>query len=535
MAKNILVIDDDSQVLISLEHLFQKSGYSVATAKGGKEALQLIADRDFDLVVIDIRMPELDGVETVNKIKECRRNQNKVDIPIIFITGYADVDANAKAEELGEVVLKPFDLEDLLNRVKQQTVKRRVVITGLGVIAPNGIGKEEFWLANVNGKSGVKKIEGFDTSAYGVKIAGEIVNFDPLHYMSDAVVRRTDRYAQLGFAAAKMAVEDSRLNIDQENKFKIGVCIGTGLGGMLFHEEQIARVMEKGPAGAHPLGVPKISPNAVPGHIAIELGLKGINLAISTACASSTNAIGQAFDIIRLKRADVVISGGAEAPITPVTIACYDSLKVLSTKRNANPSEASRPFDLDRDGFVIGEGAGMLILEELEHALRRGAHIYAEIIGYGSTSGAYHMVIPDPSGDDAARVMRLAIEEAGIKPEDIDYINAHGTSTKVNDKVETQAIKTILGQHAYKIPISSTKSMIGHLIGAAGAVGLVATVLAIQENTVPPTINYQEKDPDCDLDYVPNEARHIPKLNIAMTNSFGFGSNNAAVIVKKYY
>jgi len=533
MPKTILVVDDDPQVLSSIERLFKKAGYIVSTAKSGKEALGKIDKSDFDLVVIDIRMPELDGIETVKSIKAIRKNKSKPDIPVMFITGYADVDANEKAKEFGEVVLKPFDLEEFLNRVKQQSVKRRVVITGLGVVSPNGIGKDEFWEANIKGKSGVKRIESFDTTGYNSKIAAEICNFNPVKYMSEAVAKRADRYAQLGLAAAKIAVIDSKLNLEEENKYNMGVCIGTGLGGILFHEEQMINVIRKGPGKAHPLGVPKISPNAVPGHIAIELGLKGINLAISTACASSTNAIGQAFDMIRLKRSDIIITGGAEAPITSVTIAAYDSLKVLSAKRNDKPQTASRPFDMDRDGFVIGEGAGILILEELEHAVKRNAYIYAEIIGYGATSGAYHMVIPDPSGDDAARVMKLAIQEANVQLNDIDYINAHGTSTRVNDKVETQAIKTVFGNHAYKIPISSTKSMIGHLIGAAGAIELIATVLAMQNNIIPPTINYETKDPECDLDYVPNEPRKIERFDIAMSNSFGFGSNNAAIIVKK--
>jgi 3-oxoacyl-[acyl-carrier-protein] synthase II len=534
MAKKILVIDDDLQVLNSLKKLFNKEGYTVGTASSGAEALEKIDKTDFDLVIIDIRMPDLDGIETVTKIKEIRKRQAKSNIPVIFITGYADIDAHKTAKEFGDLILKPFDIEELLNRVKDYSAKRRVVITGIGVIAPNGIGKDEFWEANIKGQSGANRITKFDVSEYNSKIAAEILNFNPLDYMSAAVFKRTDRYAHLGFAAAKMAVKDSRLNLEEEDKYKIGVCIGTGLGGILFHEQQMADIMKGGPRKAHPLGVPKTSPNAVPGHIAIELGLKGINLAISTACASSTNAVGQAFDIIRLKRADVIITGGTEAPITPFTIAAYDSLGVLSAKKNNTPKEASRPFDVNRDGFVIGEGAGILVLEELEHAIKRGANIYAEIIGYGATSGAYHMVIPDPTGDDAARVMKLAIDEANIKPVDIDYINAHGTSTKVNDKVETQAIKTVFGDHAYKIPISSTKSMIGHLIGAAGAVELAATVLAIHNNIIPPTINYQTEDPECDLDYVPNKARKVSKLEIAMSNSFGFGSNNAVIVVKKY-
>ena len=534
MTKNILVIDDDVLVLNSLEKLFKKEGYAVIAASSGKEALEKIEESDFDLVIVDIRMPELDGIEAVRNIKRIRKTKNKPDIPVIFITGYADIEANERAKKIGEVVLKPFDLEEFLACVKQQSTKRRVVITGIGVICANGIGKDEFWQANIRGKSGVRRITSFDTTGYNSKIAAEILNFDPFKYMPNTVAKRTDRYAQLGFTAAKMATEDSRLNLEQEDKYKIGVCIGTGLGGILFHEQQIAKIKKAGPGRAHPLCVPKISPNAVPGHIAIELGLKGINLAISTACASSTNAIGQAFDIIRLKRADIIITGGTEAPVTPFTLAAYDSLRVLSSKRNDSPEEASRPFDKDRDGFVIGEGAGMLILEELEHAKKRGAHIYAEILGYGATSGAYHMVIPDPTGDDAARVMQLAIEEAKINPEDVDYINAHGTSTTVNDRVETQAIKSVFDKYAYSVPLSSTKSMIGHLIGAAGAVELIATILAMQHNIIPPTINHQTNDPECDLDCVPNEAREVSKLDIAMSNSFGFGSNNAAIVIKKY-
>lgn len=533
MPKAILVVDDDPQVLSSLERLFKKEGYIISTAKSGKEALEKIDKADFDLVIIDIRMPELDGIETVKSIKEIRKNKSKPDVPVMFITGYADVDANEKAKQFGDIVLKPFDLEEFLNRVKQQIAKRRVVITGLGVIAPNGIGKDEFWEANINGKSGVARIETFDTTGYNSKIAGQVLNFDPNKYIPEATVRRTDRYAQLGMAAAKMAIEDSDLNIEGEDKYLIGVCIGTGLGGILFHEEQMERVGMGGPGKAHPLAVAKISPNAVTGQIAIHLGLKGVNLAISTACASSTNAIGQAFDIIRLKRADIMVTGGAEAPITQTTVAAYDAMKVLSSKRNNTPADASRPFDNDRDGFVIGEGAGILILEEFEHAKKRGAHIYAEIIGYGAISGAYHMVMPDPSGDDAAKVMRLTMEDANIKPENVNYINAHGTSTKVNDKVETQAIKTVFGNYAYKIPISSTKSMTGHLIGAAGAVEAIICAMVIENSIVPPTINYQYKDPECDLDYIPNVARK-KEAHIAISNSFGFGSNNACIALRRY-
>lgn len=533
MNKRILVVDDDLLVLSSLEKLLRKENYEILTAQSGKDALEKVERIDFDLIIIDIRMPELDGIETVKRIKTIGKDKGKSDVPVVFITGYADLAANVQAEKLGEVILKPFNLEDLLDRIKEQSSKRRVVITGLGVVAPNGIGKDEFWEANITGKSGVKKITSFDTSGYHSKIAAEIQDFDPRKYMPESVAKRTDRYAQLGIAAARLAVEDSKLNLDGENKYKIGVCTGTGLGGILFHEQQIASIQAGGPGKAHPLCVPKISPNAVPSQIAIQLDLKGVNLAISTACASSTNALGQAFDLIKAKRADIVVAGGTEAPITPFTFAAYDALRVLSTKRNDIPHEASRPFDKDRDGFVMGEGAGILILEDYEHAKKRGAHIYAEIIGYGATSGAYHMVMPDPSGDDAVRVMKLALQDANIDPADIDYINAHGTSTHANDKIETQAIKAVFEKNAYRIPISSTKSMTGHLIGAAGSIEAIVCALVIKNNIIPPTINYQHKDPECDLDYVPNEARK-QKIDVVISNSFGFGSCNACIVLRRW-
>lgn len=532
MSKRILVVDDDRLVLNSVEKLLRKENYEVVTAQSGKEALEKVQQIDFDLIIIDIRMPDIDGIEAVKIIRQIRKDKGKIDIPVVFITGYADFAENVEVGKLGDVILKPFNLEDLLNRVKERSSKRRVVITGLGVVAPNGIGKNEFWEANINGVSGVKRMTGFDTTDYNSKIAGEISNFDPLKYIPESVAKRTDRYAQLGIAAAMLAVEDSQLNLEAENKYRIGVCMGTGLGGILFHEQQIANIKAGGPGKAHPLCVPKISPNAVPSQIAIQLDLKGVNLAISTACASSTNALGQASDLIKFKRADIVIAGGTEAPITQFTFAAYDALRVLSTKRNDTPQEASRPFDKDRDGLVLGEGAGILVLEEYEHAIKRNAHIYAEIMGYGATSGAYHMVMPDPTGDDAARVMRLALQDADISPEDIDYINAHGTSTQANDKVETQAIKAVFGKDAYRIPISSTKSMTGHLIGAAGAVEAVVCALVIENSVIPPTINYKYKDPECDLDYVPNEMRK-QKVDIILSNSFGFGSCNACVIFRR--
>jgi 3-oxoacyl-[acyl-carrier-protein] synthase II len=410
--------------------------------------------------------------------------------------------------------------------------KRRVVISGLGVVASNGIGKEEFWKANVAGVSGVSKIENFDVSDLDSKIAAQIKDFNPLKYISKEVARRTDRFVHLGLLANKLALEDSRLDLQKEDRYRIGVVIGSGLGGVLFHEEQILAGYEKGVHRLNPLCVPRISPNAIASHIAIELGLNGPNLVISTACASGTHAIGEAFRMIQDDVANIIFTGGTEAPLTRFNFGAYCAMRVLSQKNNA-PQEASRPFDKKRDGFVMGEGAGCLVLEELGHARRRNAHIYAEIIGYAANSGAHHMVMPLESGKDAAEAMAACIKNAGIKPEEVNYINAHGTSTQANDKAETRAIKEVFTEYAYKIPISSTKSMIGHAIGAAGAIEAVVCCLTIKNNLIPPTINYEYHDPDCDLDYVPNQARQA-KVDIVLSNSFGFGSTNACLLLRRY-
>ncbi len=409
--------------------------------------------------------------------------------------------------------------------------RRRVVVTGLGVVAPNGIGKEEFWQANVHGKSGVDLIKSFDVLNLNSKIAAQIDNFDPLKYMSNEVARRVDRFVHVGLTAAKMAVEDSNLNLEKEDKDRIGVCIGSGLGGVPFHEEQMMAGYQKGINRLNPLCVPKISPNSVSSHISITFNITGPNMAISTACASGTHAIGQAFRMIQNNEADIVLSGGAEAPLTAFTFGAYCALHVLS-RRNDSPEEASRPFDKERDGFVLGEGGGVLVLEELSHAIGRNAPIYAEIIGYGSNSGAYHMVMPEPQGKDAARVIVSALKDAEINPQEVDYINAHGTSTQANDKAETMTIKEVFKEHAYNIPISSTKSMIGHTIGASGAIEAIVCALAIENNLIPPTINYKYPDPECDLDYVPNEARKA-RVNTVISNSFGFGNNNACIVMRK--
>jgi len=437
------------------------------------------------------------------------------------------IDRRAKTKELKERLWKA---EMIIKKVKK-TMDRRVVITGLGVIAPNGIGKDAFWEAIVHGKSGVDRIKSFDASDYDTKIAAEIPDFDPLNYMEKSVAKRVDRFAQFGIASAKMAMADAELDLRKEDRDRIGVCIGSGLGGVLFHEEQMMQGYQKGIDRLNPLCIPRITPNAVSGHISIRFGLTGPNTVISTACSSGSHAVGQALDTIRSGRAEVMLAGGVEAPLTPFTFGAYCALRVLS-KRNDSPKEASRPFDKKRDGFVIGEGGAVLVLELLDHAEKRGAHIYAEIIGYGMTSGAHHMVMPAPEGKDAAKAMSLALEDAGIASTEVDYVNAHGTSTQANDKTETQAIKKVFGEYAYKVPISSTKSMIGHLIGAAGAVELIVCALAIENSIIPPTINYKVPDPDCDLDYVPNTARRR-KIDIALSNSFGFGSNNATLVIKK--
>lgn len=410
--------------------------------------------------------------------------------------------------------------------------KRRVVITGLGVVAPNGIGKDEFWNANIQGKSGVDRVADFDVSCFDSKIAGKVKNFNPLDFIPKETVRKSDRFAHLGMASAKLALNDSKLDLESEDKKRIAVIIGSGLGGIIFHEEQILAGYEKGVHRLNPLCVPRISPNAVSSLIAIQYGLLGINMVISTACTSGTYALGQSLRVIQNNEADIIFSGGAEAPLTQFTFGAYCSLRVLS-KMNDSPREASRPFDIKRDGFVLGEGAAVLILEELEHALKRNAHIYAELTGYAANSGAYHMVMPQENGQDAAMAILGALKDANSKPKNIDYINAHGTSTAANDKAETLAIKKSFGKYAYKVAISSTKSMIGHTIGAAGAIEALVCALAIENNLIPPTINYKHKDPDCDLDYVPNEARK-QKVDVCLSNSFGFGSCNAAIVLKRF-
>ncbi|MDK2984745.1 MAG: 3-oxoacyl-[acyl-carrier-protein] synthase [Clostridia bacterium] len=408
----------------------------------------------------------------------------------------------------------------------------RVVVTGMGVISPVGIGLENFWQSLVEGKSGVGPITHFDASELSTRIAAEVKDFDAKDYIDRKEAKRMDRFTQFAVAAAKMASQDAGLEMEKLNSDRVGVVLGTGIGGTDTFEKQHKVLQDKGPGRVSPFFVPMMIANMAAGHISINLGAKGPNYTVITACASGTNAIGEAFKLLQRGDADVVITGGTEAAITPMSFSGFCSMKALST-HNDEPQKASRPFDKNRDGFVMGEGSGILILETLEHAKKRGASIYAEIVGYGATADAYHITAPAPEGEGGARAMSNALKDAGLNPSDIDYINAHGTSTPLNDKFETAAIKKVFGDNAKKVAISSTKSMIGHLLGAAGAVELITSILTINKGIITPTINYEERDPECDLDYVPNEAREA-NVNYALSNSLGFGGNNATLIVKKF-
>lgn len=405
-----------------------------------------------------------------------------------------------------------------------------MVITGMGVITSIGCGLEEFWQSLIQGKSGIRKITRFDTEPFACKLAGE-VDFNPEDYLDRRESRKMDRFTQFAVVAARMAFEDAKLK-GAFSPYRAGTIIGTGIGGIetFIHEEEV--IMQKGPGRVSPFFVPMMIANMSSGHVSLDLGLKGPMSTVVTACASGTNAIGDAMKVIERGDADVMITGGTEAPITPLALAGFCNMKALSTQNELGPA-ASRPFDKKRDGFIMGEGAAILVLEELSHALKRGARIYAELAGYGMSADAYHITAPSPGGEGAARAMRAAISDAQVSPAQVDYINAHGTSTPANDSTETQAIKDVLGEHAYKVKVSSVKSMLGHLLGAAGAVETVATVLAIANGVVPPTINYEEPDPLCDLDYVPNKAQKYD-VNVALKNSFGFGGQNACLVIKKF-
>lgn len=414
--------------------------------------------------------------------------------------------------------------------------KRRVVVTGLGTVSPIGNSIDKFWNSLLEGKSGIKRLTCFDPTYFTCKIAAEVRDFNPSAYLSAKDLKRMDRFVQFAVVSAKMAVTDSKLDLDKEDRNRIGVLTGSGIGGLhtveAEHRQYIALGTEKGPSRISPFLIPMLIINMASGQISITLGLKGPNSAIGTACATGNHAIGDAFRIIQRDEADVMISGGSEAAITVMGFGGFCALKALSL-RNDEPEKASRPFDKERDGFVMGEGSGIVVLEELGHALKRGAPIYCELAGYGMSGDAYHMTAPDPEGDGGVRCMTAALKDAGLKPEDVTYINAHGTSTLYNDRVETLAIKKVFGAHAKKLAISSTKSVMGHLLGAAGGVELIACALAIKHSIIPPTINYEVPDPECDLDYVPNKPR-AHKIKVAVSNALGFGGHNATLIVKKY-
>lgn len=409
--------------------------------------------------------------------------------------------------------------------------KKRVVVTGLGALSPLGNDAETSWKNAISGVSGIGPITRVESDEYPAKVAAELKDFNIENYMDKKEARKMDRFTQYAVVAAKMAVEDAGLNITEEIAPRVGVWVGSGIGGLETLESQFEIFLTKGPRRVSPFFVPMMIPDMATGQISIALGAKGVNSCTVTACATGTNSIGDAFKVIQRGDADAMITGGTEAPLTRMSFAGFSANKALST--NPDPKTASRPFDKNRDGFVMGEGAGIIVLEELEHALARGAKIYGEIVGYGSTGDAYHITAPAQDGEGGARAMQEAIKDAGIKPEEIDYINAHGTSTYYNDKYETKAIKTVFGDHAYKLAISSTKSMTGHLLGAAGGIEAIFSVMAIKDSVIPPTINIETPDEECDLDYVPDKARE-QDVNIVLSNSLGFGGHNATLIFKKY-
>ncbi|MBD1383041.1 beta-ketoacyl-ACP synthase II [Metabacillus arenae] len=408
---------------------------------------------------------------------------------------------------------------------------KRVVVTGLGAVTPLGNDAKTSFDQAVKGVSGIGPLTRVNAEDYPAKVAGELKDFNVEEYMDKKDARKMDRFTQYAIAASFMAVKDANLEITDENAPRVGVWIGSGIGGMETFENQFQTLLEKGPRRVSPFFVPMMIPDMAAGQVSIALGAKGFNSCTVTACATGTNSIGDAFKVIQRGNADVMVTGGSEAPLTRMSFAGFSANKALST--NQDPQTASRPFDLNRDGFVMGEGAGILVLEELDHALARGAEIYAEIVGYGSTGDAYHITAPAPGGEGGVRAMKEAIADGGLTPDQIDYINAHGTSTPYNDKFETLAIKEVFGEHAQKLAISSTKSMTGHLLGAAGGVEAIFSILAIKEGIIPPTINLETPDPDCDLDYVPNEARK-QNINTALSNSLGFGGHNATIVFKKY-
>ncbi|MHC1744254.1 MAG: beta-ketoacyl-ACP synthase II [Syntrophobacteraceae bacterium] len=409
---------------------------------------------------------------------------------------------------------------------------RRVVVTGIGLVSPLGVGIEDNWTGLMEGRSGIGPITRFDTTGFATTIAGEVKGFHPEEFIPKKELRKMDPFLQLGLGAARLGFEDSRLKVTPEIAPRIGVIMGCGLGGLSTIEEYHKVLLDAGPRKVSPFFIPMLIGNMASGLISIYHGAKGPNLSIQTACAAGTHAVGQAFHMIRYGMADAMATGGVESTVTPLAVAGFNSMKALST-RNDDPLHASRPFDLNRDGFVLGEGGAVIILEELQMALERGAKIYAELIGFGASGDAFHMAAPAPDGEGAVRCMRNALDDAGISPGEVDYINAHGTSTDLNDKYETQAIKAIFDEHAYKLAVSSTKSMTGHLLGAAGGIEAAFTALTLDRQVIPPTMNYVTPDPDCDLDYVPNKPR-AAQVNVAISNSFGFGGTNGSLVFRRW-
>ena len=410
---------------------------------------------------------------------------------------------------------------------------RRVVITGMGVVTPVGNDLESFWRSLQNGVSGVAKIQAFDTTGFDCQIAGEVRDFDPKKYFNNPKdVRRTDRYTHLAMAAAKMAKEDSGLDLEKVNRHRFGAIVSSGIGGLKTLEDQHSALVNKGPSRVSAFTIPMLISNMASGLISMEYGLQGPNLCIVTACATSNNAIGESWRMIKFGDADIFLAGGSEASIIPIGCAGFSAMKALST-RNDEPERASRPFDRDRDGFVMGEGAGVVVVEELEHAKARGAKIYCELTGYGLSADAYHMTAPPPDGEGAARAMQMALAHAKTNPSEVDYVNAHATSTGLGDICETRALKTVFGEGARTVSISSTKSMTGHLLGGAGAVEMAACALALRDSVIPPTINLENPDPECDLDYTPNVAKQ-KKLRVVLNNSFGFGGHNATLVAAEF-
>ncbi len=411
-------------------------------------------------------------------------------------------------------------------------MKRRVVVTGVGLVTPLGVGIDHVWQRILNGESGIAPNTRFDVASHETKFAGQVQGFQPEDYISPKELKRIDLFIQYALAATKIAMTDSGLEMSKEDAERVGVVVGTGLGGLPTLEKYHSILLERGPGRISPFFIPMLIANEAPGHIAIQHGIKGPNLCIVTACATGAHSIGESFRIIQYGDADVMVAGGTEANLTPLTVGGFNAMKALSTRNDA-PEKASRPFDKDRDGFVVGEGSGIVILEELEHALKRGAKIYGELAGYGYNGDAYHITAPAPDGEGFVRCMKLALKDAGMSPDDVDYINAHGTSTELNDYTETLAIKEVFGEGSHKLPVSSTKSMIGHLLGAAGAVEAVFSLLSLRDQVCPPTINYETPDPNCDLDYVPNVKRSH-KIDAVMSNSFGFGGTNSVLLFRRF-